>query len=85
VIWSLGNEAFYGECHRAMADWIRSYDSTRLLHYEPDLEAEQMDMYSRMYPHIHDIVAFAEDKSKAKPVVLCEFIHAMGTGKLELS
>lgn len=52
VIWSLGNEAFYGRHHTAMRDWIKSYDPTRLIHYEPDLEAQHMDMHSRMYPHI---------------------------------
>jgi len=63
-----------------MADWIRSYDTTRLIHYEPDLDAKHMDMHSRMYPYLHKIIEFAEDKSKTKPLVLCEYIHAMGTG-----
>lgn len=81
IMWSLGNEAFYGRNHTAMAEWIKSYDSTRPVHYEPDVEADHMDMYSRMYPHVADIIAFAGDTStKNKPMVLCEFIHAMGTG-----
>lgn len=80
IMWSLGNEAFYGRNHVAMAEWIRSYDPTRLIHYEPDLEAEVMDMHSRMYPYLDDIISFAEDASKTKPLVLCEYIHAMGTG-----
>ena len=50
------------------------------MHYEPDLEATDVDMHSRMYPHIHDIIAFAKDPARTKPLVLCEFIHAMGTG-----
>lgn len=29
---------------------------------------------------VDDIVKFAQDKSKTKPLVLCEYIHAMGTG-----
>ena len=80
IMWSLGNEAFYGRNHVAMAEWIRSYDPTRLIHYEPDLDAEVMDMHSRMYSYIDMITSFAEDTSKTKPLVLCEFIHAMGTG-----
>ena len=80
IMWSLGNEAFYGRNHVAMAEWIRSYDATRLIHYEPDLDAEVMDMASRMYPYLDFITSFAEDTSKTKPLVLCEFIHAMGTG-----
>ena len=80
IMWSLGNEAFYGRNHVAMAEWIRSYDPTRLIHYEPDLDAEVMDMHSRMYPYMKTIIDFAEDTSKTKPLVLCEYIHAMGTG-----
>lgn len=79
IIWSLGNEAFYGQNHTAMTEWIHEYDPTRLVHYEPDLQAEHVDMHSRMYPNISDIVKFAGSQSK-KPLVLCEYIHAMGTG-----
>jgi beta-galactosidase len=80
VMWSLGNEAFYGRNHVAMRNWIKEYDSTRLIHYEPDLQAEHMDMYSRMYLSVHDLKSFGKDDTKVKPLVLCEFIHAMGTG-----
>jgi beta-galactosidase len=45
IIWSLGNEAFFGENHKFMAEWIKSYDPTRLVHYEPDVEAEVADMH----------------------------------------
>ena len=34
VAWSLGNESGYGPGHAAMANWIREYDSTRLVQYE---------------------------------------------------
>jgi beta-galactosidase len=33
-----------------------------------------MDMYSRMYPPIDEIVQFGEDKEKKKPLILCEFV-----------
>ncbi|KAK4565974.1 hypothetical protein LTR86_003823 [Recurvomyces mirabilis] len=82
IMWSLGNEAFYGRNHTAMYDWIKSEDSTRPIHYEPDQDAEHMDMYSRMYPQISEIIDLAENecKKKQKPLVLCEYVHAMGTG-----
>ncbi|KAF2207560.1 glycoside hydrolase family 2 protein [Cercospora zeae-maydis SCOH1-5] len=80
IIWSLGNEAFYGQNHTAMTEWIHEYDPTRLVHYEPDLQAKHVDMHSRMYPEVSEIIKFAEDKKSDKPLVLCEFIHAMGTG-----
>ncbi|KAI0886735.1 glycoside hydrolase family 2 protein [Annulohypoxylon maeteangense] len=80
IIWSLGNEAFFGRNHKSMYNWIKSYDGSRPIHYEADIYAETMDMYSMMYPPIETIVDFAKDDSKTKPLVLCEFIHAMGNG-----
>ena len=32
IIWSLGNEAGYGPNHEIMANWIRKYDNSRLIH-----------------------------------------------------
>ncbi|QIW97982.1 hypothetical protein AMS68_003500 [Peltaster fructicola] len=80
VIWSLGNEAFYGENHTEMVKWIKSVDLTRPIHYEPDYNADHVDIYSKMYTSPEEIVKFVESKSQDKPLVLCEFIHAMGTG-----
>ncbi|KAJ8131564.1 hypothetical protein O1611_g2063 [Lasiodiplodia mahajangana] len=80
IMWSLGNEAFYGRNHVAMYNWIKSYDDSRPVHYEADIYAQTMDMYSKMYPPIEEMVAFATDKTKTKPLILCEFIHAMGNG-----
>ncbi|KAK3669284.1 hypothetical protein LTR78_010822 [Recurvomyces mirabilis] len=54
IIWSFGNEAFYGRNHTAMAEWIYAADPTRLVHYEPALDAADVDMHSRTYPHIHE-------------------------------
>lgn len=63
-----------------MYDWIKSYDDSRPIHYEADIYAETMDMYSRMYPPIEEIVDFGKDETKTKPMVLCEYVHAMGNG-----
>lgn len=80
IMWSLGNEAYYGSNFQAMYDWIREYDDTRVVHYEGDRNAETVDVYSEMYPSIDFIENFAKDTSKKKPLVLCEYIHAMGNG-----
>jgi beta-galactosidase len=74
ISWSLGNEAFFGQNFKAMYDYIKAYDDSRPIHYEADIYAETMDMYSRMYPPIDEIIKFAEDKSKTKPLVLCEYV-----------
>jgi beta-galactosidase len=74
IIWSLGNEAFFGRNFKAMYEHIKAYDDSRPIHYEADIYAETMDVYSRMYPPIDEIIKFAEDKEKKKPLILCEFV-----------
>jgi beta-galactosidase len=86
IIWSLGNEAFYGQNHKAMYDWAKAHDPTRLVHYEGDQKAVSADMYSYMYPSVERLIdlakteGVAEDGSYEKPIVLCEYAHAMGNG-----
>ncbi|KLU85807.1 hypothetical protein MAPG_04827 [Magnaporthiopsis poae ATCC 64411] len=86
ISWSLGNEAFYGRNHKAMYDYAKRVDPGRLVHYEGDVHAESADMFSYMYPPIDRLVRLvqtegvAEDGSFEKPVVLCEYAHAMGNG-----
>ena len=43
IIWSLGNESGYGPNHDAMAGWIRGYDGSRPLHYEPGVNFRTAD------------------------------------------
>ncbi|KAL9942656.1 hypothetical protein ACHAQF_006213 [Verticillium nonalfalfae] len=80
IIWSLGNEAFYGRNHQSMYDFIKSVDTTRLVHYEADYGARTVDIYSRMYSSVESVINAARDKDWEKPLVLCEYIHAMGNG-----
>lgn len=81
IIWSLGNESFYGRNHRSMYEFIKSYDKTRPVHYEPDWNAQTADIYSRMYHSVEQIIEFATASATwEKPLVLCEYVHAMGNG-----
>lgn len=80
IVWSLGNEAFFGRNFKAMYEWIKEFDDSRPIHYEADIHAETMDMFSRMYPPVDEIITFAEDKSKTKPLVLCEFVSLLQAG-----
>ena len=80
VIWSLGNEAFYGRNHKAMYEYIKTVDTGRPVHYEQDFPAISADMHSRMYPSVNEITKIAQEPNWEKPLVLCEYIHAMGNG-----
>ncbi|MGB4564406.1 MAG: glycoside hydrolase family 2 TIM barrel-domain containing protein, partial [Dethiobacteria bacterium] len=49
IIWSLGNEAGYGENFRAMKRAALEIDSTRPIHYEGDHVLDISDLFSMMY------------------------------------
>ncbi|UNI18040.1 Beta-galactosidase [Purpureocillium takamizusanense] len=78
IMWSLGNESFYGRNHQAMYDCIRGLDDSRLVHYEGDGAAQTVDIFSWMYPEVRSIETFAKERDWQKPLVVCEFLHAMG-------
>lgn len=84
IIWSLGNESFYGDNHKAMYRYAKEFDPGRLVHYEGDVKAVTTDMYSYMYPALDLLPKLAteegvdEDGKSIKPIVLCEYGHAMG-------
>ncbi|KAL5601060.1 uncharacterized protein BROUX77_005309 [Berkeleyomyces rouxiae] len=80
IMWSLGNESWYGRNHQVMADYIKKVDSTRPIHYEGDQKALTADIFSRMYLHPEELSRFSQEKDWKKPLVLCEYAHAMGCG-----
>lgn len=88
VIWSLGNEAGYGENFVKAAQWIRSYDPSRLVHYESEHyplpgrkpDSSVLDLYSRMYASTEQIDEYFANPENTRPFIQCEFIHAMGNG-----
>lgn len=80
IIWSLGNESGYGANHDAMADWIRSADQTRLIHYERAGEAKVVDIVSVMYPTVSKLADEGQCADDPRPFFMCEYAHAMGNG-----
>lgn len=81
IMWSMGNESSFGCNFRSAAAAIRELDSTRLLHYEGDFEAEVTDVYSTMYSRLKPLKEIAESTDKHnKPHFMCEYGHSMGNG-----
>jgi beta-galactosidase len=82
IIWSLGNESFYGKNHAAMHKLGKELDPTRPIHYEGDREAKTADVFSYMYPSLEYLIerATADEDAFKKPIILCEYAHAMGNG-----
>ena len=77
VIWSLGNEAGNGVNFEAAYDWIKARDPSRPVHYERAQEAPNTDIVCPMYASIERIVKYAS-KPQQRPLILCEYAHAMG-------
>jgi beta-galactosidase len=84
ILWSLGNESGYGPNHDAAADWVRERDPTRPLHYEGAINRDwsggqrATDVVCPMYADVDSIEAYARDSGDPRPLILCEFSHAMG-------
>ena len=85
VFWSLGNESGTGHNHAAAAAFLRSFDPSRPLHYEGAIRHNrflkghaQSDIICPMYPSIKAITAFAKSPKKDRPLIMCEYSHAMG-------
>ncbi len=78
IYWSLGNESGYGPNHDAMAASIRALDPTRPVHYHPAEDSPVIDILGPMYPSVARILAMAQDPNETRPVVMCEYAHAMG-------
>ena len=91
VIWSMGNECAYGCTFEAALSWTKSYDPTRLTHYEgaryiavdKTYDFSNIDLFSRMYPSLDEIIEYTK-RETAKPFILCEYSHAMGNGPGDL-
>ncbi len=91
ILWSLGNESGIGAHQEAMAGWIRRYDPSRPLHYEGALawdwyrDHPSTDVICPMYPSVEEIVKWAESGHGDRPLILCEYSHAMGNSNGGLS
>ena len=84
VMWSLGNESGAGTNHEAAAAYARSFDPSRPLHYEGGIRGNWMgshsltDVIAPMYPTINAIKEYAKSPKADRPLIMCEYSHAMG-------
>ncbi len=93
ILWSLGNESGYGTSHDALAGWIRREDPTRPLHYEGavfhdgwvDGGLAATDLVCPMYPPIERIREYGESGHGTRPLIMCEYSHAMGNSNGSLA
>ena len=92
IFWSLGNESGWGQNHVAMHTWIKSRDTSRIVHYEGanydyndgKYLRDVTDIESRMYPSPTWCDNYCKDAERDEPLFLCEYSHAMGNGPGDL-
>lgn len=91
AIWSIGNESGWGQNIVEGIKTVKSMDS-RPVHYENlcfidksrygenAFYSAPVDMVSRMYADIPWMKSYLKDGKEKRPLVLCEYAHAMGNG-----
>lgn len=89
VFWSLGNESGYGTNMLAAGQLVKRLDDTRLLHYESTHKLDEtpddiLDVVSQMYPSVESMEEYLKNDREKRPLILCEYCHAMGNGPGDL-
>jgi len=77
IIWSLGNEAGNGVNFEATYKYLKETDGTRPVQYEQAHGGDNTDIYCPMYATIEHMEKYAKDDPQ-KPLIQCEYAHAMG-------
>ncbi len=93
IIWSLGNEAGDGVCFTECYKWLKEKDPSRPIHYERAIHGDNTDIYCPMYSHINHLKEYSHlqqteeyrNSKRLKPLILCEYSHAMGNSNGNLS
>lgn len=80
VIWSLGNESGDGVNFEHCYDWVKKEDPSRLVQYEQAKTNNHTDIYCPMYLNQVGCEKYliADANDSIKPLILCEYSHAMG-------
>lgn len=85
IVWSMGNECGYGENFEQVYDRLKAEDPTRPIQFEQAYDRERAtDIYCPMYPTYSRMANYLADSTKTKPMIMCEYAHAMGNSVGEL-
>lgn len=76
IIWSIGNESGDGPNIEILYDWLKHKSALPVMSEQAQLR-RHTDMYSQMYASIDTLIHYAE-LGETRPLILCEYQHAMG-------
>lgn len=77
IVWSLGNEAGDGANFDACYDWIKQFDPSRPVQHEQANGGRNSDIRCPMYWDYDTCEKYASANPE-KPLIQCEYAHAMG-------
>lgn len=77
ITWSLGNEAGNGLNFYVTYNTLKTLDS-RPIQYERAQLEWNTDIYCPMYTHPKGLEKYAQNPEMTRPLILCEYAHAMG-------
>lgn len=80
IIWSMGNESGYGPNFEKIYDMAKTMDKTRPVQYEGGGYNAKSDIYCPMYARIWALRRHVNQRD-ARPLILCEYMHAMGNSE----
>ena len=78
IFWSLGNEAGDGENFTQCYEWIKKEDPSRACQYEQARQHAHTDVFCPMYYGYEGMEAYGKRTDATKPLIQCEYAHAMG-------
>ncbi len=78
IFWSLGNEAGYGPNFEAAYKWVKETDPSRATQYEQAHMTGLSDIFCPMYYGYEGMEKYGKTKPLDKPLIQCEYAHAMG-------
>ncbi len=78
VVWSMGNEAGNGYNFYQLYLWLKQRDASRPIQYERSGQEWNTDIVCPMYMSIDWIERYANNPRSDRPLILCEYAHAMG-------
>lgn len=83
IIWSMGNESGDGHNFLNGYKWIKGRDTSRPVQYEraekiTNTPERHTDIWCPMYSKIDYLERYAKDEKNDRPLIMCEYAHAMG-------
>lgn len=77
IMWSMGNECGDGVNFETSYAWLKAHDTRPVMFEQANLR-KTTDIYAPMYYSIAQLKNYAFGENYYRPMIMCEYAHAMG-------